>query len=187
MRHLSIGKPPRPRGLREGAVEPAAEAETTQVLKNVIPDRYRLVVQPLGNGGDYVASVKFGDLDVLHGEFPVGAGGGEIHVTVRGDSASVEGKVTVGGQPAVGAMVYLMPADGAGSPKFGFCDAEGSYHIQGVAPGDYRILAWRGQPPADMQSAAGERLSLGPGEHRTQELEAASGSGQSSPEGGFVQ
>ena len=190
-RHLLIGKMPKRRRLPQQ--EPAAEAESepTQTLfTDVIPDQYRLTVQTMGNDSDYVAAAKLGELDVLRGEFPVGAGaGGELHVTIRGDSGSVEGKVTFQGQPALGTQVYLIPARGAGGGlKTGFSDAEGSYHIRGVAPGDYRIQAWRGSPTAaDILSGSGEKLTLQPGEHRTLALQAASGSDQSHSEGGIIQ
>jgi hypothetical protein len=144
----------------------------------------------MGNDSDYVASAKLGELDVLHGEFPIGAGAGsELHVTIRGDSASVEGKVTFQGQPALGTPVYLIPARSAGGGlKVGSCDAEGSYHIRGVGPGDYRIQAWSGSPTAaDILSGSGEKLTLQPGEHRTLALQAASASGQSNPGGGILQ
>ena len=49
-------------------------------------------------GNDYVASARLGDLEILHGEFTVSGGSaGELRLTIRGDSASVEGKVTLPG------------------------------------------------------------------------------------------
>jgi hypothetical protein len=196
VRHLTIGKVPDRRGLQgsgpaansptDSPTESPAEPLATR-LTDVIPDRYKLVAEPLMGGSDYVASAKLGELDVLHGEFPIGPGaGGELHVTIRGDSASVEGKVTFQGKPASGALIYLIPTTGGGGVKPGYCDGEGSYRIQGVAPGDYRVQAWSGAPTAaDMLSGSGEKLTLHPGEHQTLALQAASASDQSSAAGGI--
>ena len=183
----AIGQAPKLRRLPEGAPEPAAEPAPT-ALTNVIPDKYRLVVQPLGDHGDYVAAAKLGELDVLHGEFSIGGSvAGELRVTIRGDSANVEGKATFQDRPAAGAPVYLIPASGTGGGlKVAVCDMEGSYHFEGLAPGDYRIQAWRGSPTAaDILSGSGEKLTLQPGEHRTAALQAASAGGQSSSGGGL--
>jgi len=181
-RQLTIGKVANaPRSPKE-APEPASGPAPAVALTDVIPDKYRLVVDLPEVGADYVASAKLGELEVLHGEFPIaGSTGGELHVTIRGDSASVEGRVTLQGQPAAGARVYLMPAAaGAGRLKLGYCDEQGAYRIQGVSPGDYRIQAWTGSPTAaEILSVSGEQLKLYPGEHRTVALEAASGSDQS--------
>src|SRR3984885_7056312 len=165
MRQLSLGKLANPRT--------DAQTPDPKAFTNVIPDKYKLTVQANGGAG-YVASAKLGDVDVLHGEFPIGSAAGELHVTIRGDSAKVQGQVTFQGQPALGARVYLIPTsdDGAG-PKIGFGDPEGHYEITGVPPGDYRIRAWIGPPKAsDILSASGDTLTLQPSEQRTVAVEA---------------
>src|SRR5277367_796043 len=118
-------------------------------LTNVIPDTYRLTAQIEGTG--YVASAMLGDLDVLHNEFSVrGSALGELHLTIRGDSATVKGQVTFQGQPAPDAQVYLIPTSGdAAGPKLGVGGMEGRFQIPGVPPGDYRIRAWTRSPPAN--------------------------------------
>jgi hypothetical protein len=142
---------------------------------NVIPDKYKLTVQAnVGTG--YVSSAKLGDADVLHGEFAIGGSTpGELHLTIRGDSATVQGQVTFQGQPALGAQVYLTPkTEGGAGLKFGFAGPEGHYQITGVPPGDYRIQAWTKPPTAkEILSGAGETLTLEPSEQRTMALEAA--------------
>lgn len=143
----------------------------TDVLTNVIPDQYRLTVQVFGGSG-YVSAAKLGDLDVLHSEFSINGSPGELRITVRGDSASVEGNVTFQGKPAVGAQVYLTPTNNGAAPKSGVADPEGHYKIAGVAPGDYRIRAWTGSPSAKEVLAAGDTLSLQRSEQRTMALEA---------------
>jgi hypothetical protein len=153
--------------------KPNPAPEHPSVLTNVIPDNYRLTVRT--GSPDYVASASLGDQDILKREFPVGAGGpGEIHIVVKGDSASVQGSVTSKGQPAIGAQVYLIPAAGIGSElKFGFGDETGHFNIAGVPPGDYRILALTGPPSAaDLLSGNGQTLSLQPPEHRALSVES---------------
>jgi len=145
-----------------------------KAFTNVIPDKYKLQVQASGGTG-YVASAKLGDLDVLHGEFSIGGStAGELHVTIRGDSASVQGQVTFKGQPAPGAQIYLVPASGEGGEiKASFGGAEGHYEIRGVPPGDYRIRAWTGSPTSkEILSGSGETMTLQPSEQRTVSLEA---------------
>lgn len=181
-RQLLIGEAARPRRLPEGIPEPAPAPKQPMTLTNVIPDKYRLTVQPLGDSGDYVSSAKLGDLDVLRGEFSIGGNeAGELRVTIRGDSASVEGRVSFDGHPAPGTNVYLMPASGdGGGLKTDSCDDDGLYRILGVAPGDYRIQAWKGSPSvAEMLSKPGETLTLQAGERRTMALDAAPASNQS--------
>jgi protocatechuate 3,4-dioxygenase beta subunit len=184
-RYVTVGKFPRARrpvqapSPSEAGAQPEEAPAPPSVLSNVLPDKYKMTVQALGNGG-YVASAKLGDMDVLHGEFPIGNGGGELHVTLRGDGATVEGKVTFNGQPAQGAQVFLMAAAAGGRPGLGFTDEEGHYQITGVAPGDYRIRAWVGVPsPKEMFSDAGESVTLEASEQRTMALEAVQGSAPS--------
>jgi hypothetical protein len=185
VRRLSIGKGAEEFQKRFGNPNRSEQATGSKAalpspiaFTNVIPDKYRLSVET-GGGIGYVASAKLGDLDVLHGEFPLsGSVLGELHVTIRGDSASVQGQVNSAGQPAIGAQVYLIPTSGGGAGlKFGFCDEEGHYTIVGVPPGDYRIRAWKGQPAAkEILAGTGETLTLQPSERRTVTLEATPGS-----------
>ncbi len=153
--------------------QPDAQPAQPSAFTNVIPDKYVLKIQGPGGGG-YVASAKLGDLDVLHGQFQVnGSAAGELHITIRGDSATVQGQVTSAGQPAQMAQVYLMPISDGAAMKFGFGDENGHYQIAGVPPGDYRIQAWMGAPTAkDMLSGSGETLTLQPAEQRTMAIEA---------------
>ncbi len=158
----------------QATAQPNLAPERPSVLANVIPDRYRLIVNTFGH--DYVASATLAGQDILQREFQVGAGvAGEIHIAVRGDSATVQGQTTSKGQPALGAQIYLIPVAGAGTGlKFGFADPSGHYEIAGVPPGDYRIFAWTAPPSAaELLSGAGQTLTLQPGDHQTLSLEAA--------------
>lgn len=151
---------------------PDEQPTLPQAFTDVIPDKYKLVANLFGAG--YVASAKMGDVDALHGEFQI-SGPSELHVIVRGDSATVHGKVGFQGKPAPGANIYLIPTNGDGAGlKLGFADQEGHYEISGVAPGDYRVRAWSGVPlPKELMSGGGETLSVQAIEQRTLDLEAA--------------
>jgi Carboxypeptidase regulatory-like domain len=176
-RTLRIGQAldrPLPEGVQV-APKPAPsgnQAAQPRVLTKVVPDTYKLVVA-LSNG--YVAAAKFGDADALHGEFPVGGAPAELHLIIRGDGATVEGKVTSDGKPGLGAWVYLIPKTGdAMSFKFGFGGQDGHYQITGVPPGDYRIRAWAGAPSTkELLSSGGDAITLQPSDKQTVDLEAS--------------
>jgi hypothetical protein len=179
-RYLTIGAPHKRRlpDSEPSEVNPQSDPapQEATAFTNVVPDIYRLNVQEMGGGGEYVASATLGNMDVLHGEFSISAPG-EIHVTLRGDSSSVEGKATSHGQPAAGALIYLIPVTGGrGGHRLGMADENGHYEVVGAPPGDYHIQAWIGFPMAkDILSASGETLTLQPSEHRTVTLEASPG------------
>jgi hypothetical protein len=189
VRHVLVGAPARPRPRLKGTPEPGSVPEPPKAFTNVIPDRYRLNVQTIrpNTASGYVASAKLGDVDVLHGEFSVsGSAPGELHLTVRGDSANLEGQLTFKGQPAPRARLYLIPTAGGGSDvKSGVSGADGHYQVPNLPPGEYRIQAWRGSPtPAEILAKSGETLTLQPGEHRMVTLEAEPAKAQPQEEEG---
>jgi hypothetical protein len=155
---------------------PKPDAEPRpQAFTNVIPDKYKFSAQAFGESSGYVASAKLGDTDVLHGEFLVsGSTPGQLQITIKGDSASVQGQVTSQGQPSASVIYLIPPADDLGGVKFGASGPDGHYEINGIPPGNYRIRAWT-TPPSDKQMLAlgGETLTLQPSEHQTVALEAA--------------
>jgi hypothetical protein len=56
--------------------------------------------------------------------------------------ARLSGRVTQGGKPAVGRAVYMRPVEDASSMLYGTdIQADGSYVIEGLPPGDYRLRA----------------------------------------------
>lgn len=166
-------------GARAVAPQQAAADGHANELKDVVPDRYKLTADSLGGSAGYVASAMLGGVDVLHGEFAITGAAGELHVTVRGDGATLKGQVTFEGQPAMGAQVFLIPARGAAGVKFGFSDQEGNYTIPNVPPGDYRVHAWTSGPSAkEVLSATGDMLSLQPNDRQTLSLEATAPEGR---------
>ncbi len=165
LRQLTIGN-------RPGLVQDVPADARANELKDVVPDRYKLTVNALGGSG-YAAAAKLGGVDVLHREFAITGAAGELHLTVRGDGATLKGKVTFGGQPAMFAQIFLVPASGAEGVRIGVSDQEGNYTIPNVPPGDYHAHAWTGQPSAkEVLAALGETLSLQPNDQQTLALEA---------------
>lgn len=113
----------------------------------------------------YAASVRSGNVDLLHQPLAVGSGwAGPIEITMRDDTAEISGTVEgikgqgtrdsnpagagfyVGGsirQP--GTRVYCVPLpDSAGQFAEGVVNPDGSFDFANVAPGAYRVLAFDG-------------------------------------------
>ncbi len=175
-RPARIGQPGLPHF--QTATESAGGKDEPPALSDVITDRYRLRATLISHS-DYLASAMLGGVDVLNNEFSVNGDAGELHIVVRGDSATLAGQVTANDRPAVDAMVYLIPASGVTDLlKVTESDEQGHYEIEGVTPGDYRVRAWTGPPSAkDILSPGGTAITLGAGDHRTAAVEATSVTG----------
>lgn len=156
----------------------AAPPPQPAAFANVIPDQYRLQINLMGADIDYVDSAKFGDLDALNGPFTVAGAAAELHITMRGDSATIEGSVQRNGEPVMGAQIYVFLKSGSASrPKFGFSDRQGHFEVRGIPPGECRIEAYQGGPTMGaVDASAGESMTLQPNEHRTVTLEVISSS-----------
>lgn len=135
------------------------------VLAGVSPGRYWVQVQP-SQSGIYVASATSGPKDLLRAPLvvPFGASVPPIDITVRNDPAEID--ATVDGKPfqyssvavgdtigsvgrngpvsaARGLSVYCVPAGNDGSPVREFFNLpDGSFTLQQLPPGDFRILAF---------------------------------------------
>ncbi len=129
------------------------------------PGRYHVIVTPHRG---YAASVSAGGEDLLRHSLVIGAGGGSpVEITLRDDSATLEGTVSglrgagtaqaAGGVPVAGSVVgagafggawlLCLPAgEDAAAFHLGFVDPQGRFTVDGLAPGRYRIYAFR-RPP----------------------------------------
>jgi hypothetical protein len=133
---------------------PSGPQDDSLVIDNVQPGRYWVQI---GSVRGYAASVTSGGTDLLHEPLVVGQGGASspIDVTMRDDAAELEGTVedamSAPGPPMPYAFVYCIPLpDGAGQFAVGNVSADGKFTLSGIAPGAYRVLAFRGQP-ADLE------------------------------------
>jgi len=123
-------------------------------ISQLAPDRYSLTFASLP-AGMYPKSARYGDTDVLNGLMDLSmnvAAPLEIALSARG--ASVTGTVTDSeDEPAAGVVVTLVPDGDQAHPDFMYqtvrTEMEGTFQIQGIAPGDYHIYAWE-----DLESGA---------------------------------
>ncbi len=161
------------------------------VLENVRPGRYWLKVAPYRG---YVASAVAGSADLLRQPLVVGPGGASlpIEIVLRDDGAAIDG--TVDGMPAApagslgpnltvrsgpvampaGPYVYCIPLpDSPGRFTASWVSPQGTFQLQQVPPGAYRVLAFdRQQSELEYQNAEAMRayedkgpiVRLGPGQ-----------------------
>jgi hypothetical protein len=105
----------------------------------------------------YTASIRSGNLDLLHQPLVIGAGGATspIEITMRDDGAEISGTVEGITSPAQGAgsvgtgqsrvHIYCIPlADSSGYFSEIGVQPDGSFDYPGLPPGAYRLLAFDG-------------------------------------------
>jgi hypothetical protein len=137
-------------GERGGSLRPPSGPEDdSMVTENLAPGRYRL---RLNTSRGYVASATMGGVDLLHEALVVGPGSSSpIEIKMRDDSAELEGTVTgitpesSAGQGLTTAYVYCIPVrDSPGQfAQVAVSASESKFQLQGIAPGTYRVLAFR--------------------------------------------
>jgi len=124
---------------------PAADGRFT--LKGIFPARYRLAVSDLPENA-YIKSVRFAGRDVDETSFDV-AGAGELEIALSTAGAHLEGLVRDADEkPLSGATVVLIP-DPPRETRYATATSfeDGTFEIKGVAPGKYKVLAWRDLEP----------------------------------------
>jgi len=127
------------------------------VLEDLPPGRYWL---RLHTSRGYVASASMGSVDLLHKPFIIGSGStAPIDITMRDDGAEVEGTVAGVTLPGVReqndfqdsmptAHLYWVPLpDSAGQFLESAASSDGKFGAQTIAPGTYRVLAFRTRQP----------------------------------------
>jgi len=139
---------------RGASLRQPAEPNDSLALEDLPPGRYWL---RLHSSRGYVASATMGSVDLFHQPFVVGSGSNApIEITMRDDGAEVEG--TVAGLPLVSAVqepgyfenampaahLYWVPLpDGSGQFLEGAASPDGKFSSQTIAPGTYRVLAFK--------------------------------------------
>ncbi len=138
---------------------PTGPTDESLVLENLAPGRYWL---RLSSVRGYVASATSGDTDLLREPLVVGqAANTPIEITMRDDTAEIEGTVTslaatspvtegtASPEPSSPlAWVYCIPSpDSPGQLQQVAVSADGKFNFQMVAPGSYLILAFANQQP----------------------------------------
>jgi hypothetical protein len=155
---LKIGLQPReamPFGPGGSTGSPVKE-DGVFTVENVTPDRYDVTIQGLAPGF-YLKSMRWGNEEVLATGLDLARGAaGSLEVLISPAGGQVEGiALDPQQQPAAGATVVLFPdAERIGQLylfKSASTDQVGHYVIQGLAPGQYRLLAFE-----DLESGAAQ-------------------------------
>jgi hypothetical protein len=112
-------------------------------FRDIAPGTYRLEVQT--PAGWWVKSAQSGGVDLLSEELTVveGEHPGPIEVRVRDGAGTVSGTVTPAADP-LQVLVLLVQPHGKRSFVRAAAVIEGTFSMEGVAPGDYAILALEG-------------------------------------------
>jgi len=130
------------------------EDDGTFTVSQLAPDRYTLTFAGLPTGM-YPVSARYGDTNVLNGLMDISMGvAAPLRIVLSPNGASVNGTVTDSDdEPAAGVVVTLVPKGDGTHPDHLYqtvrTNMDGTFQIQGIAPGDYRIYAWE-----DLESGA---------------------------------
>lgn len=139
--------------------QPTGPNDDSLVFENVAPGRYWL---RLTSSRGYVAAATIGGIDLLHHPFEVSAGSSTpIEIKMRDDTAEIEG--TIAGVPdssSAGTVsqrdhespmipIYCIPLpDSTGQyQQFWASPTDGKFGSPGMAPGTYRVLAFKSRQP----------------------------------------
>ena len=139
----------RPVGFSGGAPPRGKVSEDLKfTLKSIPPIRYLVSVVGLPENC-FVKSIQYGGQDVTDAGIEM-TNGGALEVTLSATAGAVDAVVsTRDGKPAGGAMVALIPKDGATVGRS--ADENGIVSFKGLKPGDYQILAWEDVEPGAYQ------------------------------------
>jgi hypothetical protein len=182
-----------------GVREPTGPDDESLVIENVPPGRYWL--RPYSSRG-YVSAASIGGVDLLHQPLIVGPGASTtIDVTMRDDGAEIEGTVagvSAGASAAANtspmiytgkspfptnssAYVYCVPLpESSGQLKQFGISSDGKFGSQSMAPGTYRVLAFKNAQPnlpyRDPEAmrpydSKGQVVHLSPGQKATVQLQ----------------
>jgi hypothetical protein len=130
-----------------GNVNAQVDATGRFVLNNVPAMTYRVNVQGLP-AGTYVIAGRFGSADALAAPLQVDQPA-PLSLQIGFTPGQIAGVVTDNaGQPFSGAITVLLPAARNRQDLFRnvTSDASGRFTFTGIAPGDYKLIAWEDIP-----------------------------------------
>jgi hypothetical protein len=116
------------------------------VVEHVLPGLYRVVPTIGSTPGYYAAAIMIGGRNALGEEVELNAATPSIQVVYRPNPGSVRGTVDQG----EGAIVLLWP-EGPDIPEFVpavVAGSRGEFEFQGLAPGEYVLVAFDRIPPS---------------------------------------
>lgn len=137
----------REQGPMSGGGMSMTKEDGTFVIRNVMPDTYRVRVMA-GQNQVYVKSVILGQQEAAEGEISISAGvSPALSVLVSTAGAQVSGGVRGDKDaPVQGAMVVLVPEvpkrQQPALYKFASTDQYGRFSLSAIAPGEYKLFAW---------------------------------------------
>jgi protocatechuate 3,4-dioxygenase beta subunit len=120
-------------------------------VDNVVPGEYRVSVVPLPPDF-YVKEIRFNQSDALNNPMQFsGAGSGTLEVLLSSRGGRIDGSVLDDSQHGVpGTTVVLIPdrqRDRTDLYKSSMSDANGTFSLRSIAPGDYHLFAWAAIDP----------------------------------------
>jgi Carboxypeptidase regulatory-like domain len=130
-----------------GASAATVQADGTFTLQQVGRDDYRLSVGGMPRNA-YVKMARYGGIDVMSEGLRLDRQPtGPLDILISTNTGIADGAAQNDKQdPSVNVTVVLIP-DGAGRSRFDLyrttsTDALGHFHVEGIAPGDYRAFSW---------------------------------------------
>lgn len=130
--------------------------------------------------GLYLKGVRWGDRDVMQSGIDLTQGPSDARLTVllSANGGQIDGLVQDDQSMPAAAMVVLVQAGAAPSKpsvKLGHAGADGHFHMQGIAPGSYKLFAWES---VDFDRVMYDPDFLRPYDSSGQSVEVAEGSKQ---------
>jgi len=143
-------------------------------FSQIFPGEWQLVVTLLPQS--YLKSARFSDKDVRFTTFEVGANNdATFSIVVSMHTATVEGTIDAGSSEALRAGIVVAPVGQYHTfTRFYYgaeADANGKFHIDGIAPGKYKLFAlektevenFRNPEAVDQLDQLGETIDLAEG------------------------
>jgi len=165
---------------KANAPSAAPSGPLSLTVPNVEPGTYDVNAAVYRGGSYYLESVSWGSTNLLREPLVLDSAGAvpPIDVVVREGAATLSGTVVSGNQPAAAAVI-VFPPDRQMPPGFAFSGADGSFTLQNLAPGAYRVLALDNFTSLDLEnhdvlrniSARAQEVTLAQGQTASLRLE----------------
>ena len=191
-------------GASSGAIAPNA-TDSSFRMQSIFPGDFRVLVAPLINAfsqtpqvlgdphaGIYVKSIRYGNVDVVSDGLPLDSHNPDQRLQIiLATAGRLEGNVLNNrNEPMANVKVALIPNVGYRNREDLYrnatTDATGKFKIQGIAAGDYRVIAWEDiadgawQDPDVLRDseARGKPVHINEGEQSSVEVIAIPGGGR---------
>ncbi len=123
-------------------VRESSSPDAPMVLRGVKPGIYDVEVQPMGS--IYLTSLTSSGADLLRDPLVVAEGSDPqpIEAVVRNDGASLDGKIRLDAGQQLATVLVFSEKNISSSLHTFVATPSGDFHLQGLAPGDYDVLAF---------------------------------------------